>query len=436
MESAHRVVIVGGGFAGLNVARKLRKAPARITLIDRRNFHLFQPLLYQVATGGLSPANIAAPLRSLFKRQANVEVLLGEVTDIDVANRKVLMSDGAISYDTLVIATGVRHQYFGRDDWEPFAPGLKTVEDATAIRARILSAFEQAEREADPAVNPKPDQEKIRAWLRFVVVGGGPTGVEMAGTLCELARETLKGNFRHIDPAQAEVIVVEATDRVLPTFKPALSAKALASLEKLGTTVRLNTRVTDIQAHQVTVDSGVRKENIATRTILWAAGVQASPLGKMLEKAAGAKLDRSGRVNVEPDCSVPGHPEIFVTGDLAHLVGADGQPLPGVAQPAIQEGRYVGKLIGTRLLGETLPPFRYRDLGNLATIGRHAAVADLGWCRFSGWLAWWVWLFVHLMHIVQFHNRVLVLMQWGWNYFTRNRAARLITESSAVDSHD
>ncbi len=297
MEAAHRVVIVGGGFAGLNVARKLRKAPARITLIDRRNFHLFQPLLYQVATGGLSPANIAAPLRALFKRQANVEVLLGEVTDIDAANRKVLLRDGEIPYDTLVIATGVRHQYFGRDDWEPFAPGLKTVEDATAIRGRILSAFEQAEREADPEVNPKADPEKIRAWLRFVVVGGGPTGVEMAGTLCELARETLKGNFRHIDPAQAEVIVVEATDRVLPTFKPALSAKALASLEKLGATVRLNTRVTDIQAHQVTVDSGVRKENIATHTILWAAGVQASPLGKMLEKAAGAKLDRAGRVN-------------------------------------------------------------------------------------------------------------------------------------------
>ncbi len=436
MDSAHRVVIVGGGFAGLNVARKLRKAPARVTLIDRRNFHLFQPLLYQVATGGLSPANIAAPLRALFKRQANVEVLLGEVTDIDAANRKVLLRDGAVPYDTLVIATGVRHQYFGRDDWEPFAPGLKTVEDATAIRGRILSAFEQAEREADPEVHSKPDQEKIRAWLRFVVVGGGPTGVEMAGTLCELARETLKGNFRNIDPASAEVIVVEATDRVLPKFKPELSAKALASLEKLGATVRLNTRVTDIQSHQVTVDSGVRKENIATRTVLWAAGVQASPLGKMLEKAAGAKLDRAGRVIVEPDCSVPGHPEIFVTGDLAHFVGADGQPLPGVAQPAIQEGRYVGKLIRARLQGKTLPPFRYRDLGNLATIGRHAAVADLGWCRFSGWLAWWVWLLVHLMHIVQFHNRVLVLMQWAWNYFTRNCAARLITESSAVDSHD
>ncbi len=257
----------------------------------------------------------------------------------------------------------------------------------------------------------------------------------MAGTLCELARETLKGNFRHIDPAQAEVIVVEATDRVLPTFKPELSAKALASLERLGAKVRLNTRVTDIQPHQVTVDSGTRKENITTRTILWAAGVQASPLGKMLAKA-GAQLDRAGRVIVEPDCSVPGHPEIFVVGDLAHLIGPDGQPLPGVAQPAIQEGRYVGKLIRARLQGKTMPPFRYRDLGNLATIGRHAAVADLGWCRFSGWLAWWVWLFVHLMHIVQFHNRVLVLTQWAWNYFTRNRAARLITESAAVEPRE
>ena len=294
MEAVHRVVIVGGGFGGLNVARKLRKSPVRVTLIDRRNFHLFQPLLYQVATGGLSPANIAAPLRALLKKQANAEVLLGEVIDIDVANRKVRLREGEVPYDTLVVATGVRHQYFGRDDWEPFAPGLKTVEDATAIRARILSAFEQAERVADPEANPNPEPDDVRAWLRFVVVGGGPTGVEMAGTLCELARETLRGNFRHIDPAQAEVIVVEATDRVLPTFKPVLSGKALKSLEKLGAKVRLNTRVTDIKSHQVTVQEGDRTEIIPTHTILWAAGVQASPLGSILAKATGVAT-RSGR---------------------------------------------------------------------------------------------------------------------------------------------
>jgi NADH dehydrogenase len=375
-------------------------------------------------------------LRALLKKQANAEVLLGEVTDIDVANRKVRLREGEVTYDTLVVATGVRHQYFGRDDWEPFAPGLKTVEDATAIRARILTAFEQAERVADPEANPNPNPDDVRPWLRFIVVGGGPTGVEMAGTLCELARDTLRGNFRHIDPAQAEVIVVEATDRVLPTFKPVLSAKALKSLEKLGATVRLNTRVTDIKSHRVTVQAGDRTEIIPTHTILWAAGVQASPLGSILAKATNTQLDRAGRVMVQPDCSVPGHPEIFVIGDLAHLIGPDGQPLPGVAQPAIQEGRYVGKLIAARMRGESMSPFRYRDLGNLATIGRHAAVADLGWCRFSGWLAWWVWLFVHLMHIVQFHNRVLVLMQWAWNYFTRNRAARLITESQVNPGTD
>ncbi|HTQ37812.1 MAG TPA: NAD(P)/FAD-dependent oxidoreductase [Pirellulales bacterium] len=424
MQATHQVVVIGGGFGGLNVTRKLRRAPVEVTLVDRRNFHLFQPLLYQVATGGLSPANIAAPLRSVFRKQANAEVLLGEVVEIDAATRQVILRDGKIPYDTLVVATGVSHQYFGHDEWEPFAPGLKSIENATAIRGRVLTAFEEAERESDPA--------RIRAWLTFVIVGGGATGVELAGTLCELARETLRGNFRRINPADAEVILIEATDRVLPAFVPQLSAKAQASLEKLGTQVRLNNRVTNLQADFVTVQSGptnaVQTETIPARTVLWAAGVQASPLGKAVAKATGAQLDRAGRVIVQPDCTVPGHPEIFIIGDLANFTGSDGKPLPGVAQPAIQEGRYVAKLIAARLRGQTLPPFKYRDLGSLATIGRHAAVADIGPFKISGWLAWWIWLVIHLMNIVQHQSRILVLLQWGWTYFTRNRAARLITQ--------
>src|SRR6478735_7534714 len=294
MSSSHRVVVIGGGFGGLNVVRKLRRAPVQVTLIDRRNFHLFQPPLYQVATGGLSPANIAAPLRAVFKRQANAEVVLGEVTHIDAAEKKVILRDAQITYDTLVIATGVSHQYFGHDEWEPFAPGLKTIEDATAIRARVLTAFEEAERERDLA--------RTRAWLTFVIVGGGPTGVELAGMLCELANETLRGNFRHINPADAEILLIEAAVRLLPGYPVKLSAKAAHSLEKLGTLVRVNTRVTDIQDGLVTVESGGQTEVIATHTVLWAAGVQASPLGKALADSTGVALDRAGRVMVEPNC--------------------------------------------------------------------------------------------------------------------------------------
>jgi NADH dehydrogenase len=430
METPHRVVIIGGGFGGLNVARKLRRAAVQITLIDRRNFHLFQPLLYQVATGGLSPSNIAAPLRSILRKQTNTEVLLGEVIGIDAAVRKVTLKKGPpgtaneIPYDTLVVATGVSHQYFGNDQWEPIAPGLKTIENATDIRRRVLTAFERAERETDPV--------QQRAWLTFVVVGGGPTGVEMAGMLCELAHETLRGNFRRINPADAEIILIEAADRVLTTYPPELSAKALASLEKLGTEVRVATAVTDIQPTYVAIQAGGQNsehvEKIGTRTVLWAAGMRASPLGKVVAESTGAALDRSGRVIVQPDCSVPGHPELFVIGDLAHFPTSDGKPLPGVAQTAIQQGRYVAKLAVARLKGETLPPFRYRDLGSLATIGRHAAVADMGWFKISGLFAWWIWLFVHLMNIVQHENRVLVLVQWFWNYLTRSKSSRLITE--------
>ena len=419
MERPHHVVIIGGGFGGLYAAKSLKRAPVQVTLIDRRNFHLFQPLLYQVATGGLSPANIAAPLRAILKRQENVRVLLGEAIDIDVSNRRVVLSDGEVSYNTLIVAVGVRHHYFGRNDWEELAPGLKTIEDATEMRRRVLLAFEAAEREGDPG--------ELQAWLTFVVVGGGPTGVELAGTLGEIARHTLKHDFRAINPADARIVLVEGMDRVLPPYPPTLSTKAEAGLGRLGVTVRTRAMVTDIDADAVTIRCGERSERIPTRTVLWAAGVQASALGGILASATGAAVDRVGRVMVEPDLSVAAHPEIFVIGDLAHFSHQTGTPLPGVAPVAMQQGRYVATLIMRRLRGETMPPFRYRDYGSMATIGRAEAVADLGWVRFSGFLAWLAWLFIHLIHLVQFQNRLLVLIQWAWNYVTWNRYARLIT---------
>jgi NADH dehydrogenase len=424
MENRHRVVIVGGGFGGLHAAQDLRRAPADVTLVDRRNFHLFQPLLYQVATGGLSPANIASPLRALLRRQKNTRVLLGEAVDVDVAGRRLILSDGAVPYDTLVIAAGSRDQYFGHDDWEPLAPGLKSVEDATEMRRRILLAFEAAERETDPA--------RIREWLTFVIVGGGPTGVELSGAVAEIAHHTLRNNFRSIDPRTAQIILLEGADRVLTTYPPSLSAKAATALKRLGVTVRVGALVTDIKHDLVTLKTATGTEHLAARTVLWGAGVQGVPLGRALAKAAGAELDRAGRVVVGPDCAVPGHPEIFVIGDLANCKDAAGKPLPGVAQVAMQQGRYMAKLIEARLRGESRPPFVYRDLGNMATIGRNAAVADLGWVRFGGYLAWLAWLFIHLINLVEFENRLLVLVQWGWNYFTRNRAARLITGPSPL----
>jgi len=419
MERPHHVVIIGGGFGGLYATKSLKRAPVQVTLIDRRNFHLFQPLLYQVATGGLSPANIAAPLRAILKRQENVRVLLGEAIDIDVSNRRVVLSDGEVSYNTLIVAVGVRHHYFGRNDWEELAPGLKTIEDATEIRRRVLLAFEAAEREGDPG--------ELRAWLTFVVVGGGPTGVELAGTLGEIARHTLKHDFRAINPADARIVLVEGMDRVLPPYPPTLSARAEAGLSRLGVTVRTRAMVTDIDADAVTIRCGERSERIPTRTVLWAAGVQASALGGILASATGAAVDGVGRVVVEPDLSVAAHPEVFVIGDLAHFSHQTGTPLPGVAPVAMQQGRYVATLIMRRLRGETMPPFRYRDYGSMATIGRAEAVADLGWVRFSGFFAWLAWLFIHLIHLVQFQNRLLVLIQWAWNYVTWNRYARLIT---------
>jgi NADH dehydrogenase len=419
MERLHHVVIVGGGFGGLYAARKLGRTPVRVTLIDRRNFHLFQPLLYQVATGGLSPANIAAPLRAVLKKYQNIEVLLGDVVDIDPARRLVMMTEGEMEYDSLIVATGARHHYFGHDEWEQYAPGLKTIEDATHIRRRILLAFEEAEREPDP--------EERKAWLTFVVVGAGPTGVELAGTLGELAHHTLRGNFHHIDPSAARILLLEGADRVLPPYVPKLSAKAAEALARLGVTILTSTVVTEIRPTAVVACQGDQSHCIPTHTILWAAGVEASPLGKVLARATGASLDRAGRVVVQPDLTLPGHPEIFVIGDLANYSHQGGRPLPGVAPVAMQQGRYVAKLINRRLRGESMPPFHYRDYGSMATIGRAAAVADFGWIRISGFIAWLAWLFIHLIKLIQIGNRLLVLIQWAGSYITRNRSARLIT---------
>jgi NADH dehydrogenase len=419
-----RVVIVGGGFGGLYAAQSLRRAPVQVILLDRRNFHVFQPLLYQVAMGGLSPANIAAPLRAVLKRQRNACVYLAEVTDIDVANRRVRLSDGELSYDILIVATGSTHHYFGHDEWEKHAPGLKTIEDATAIRRRVLLAYEAAERETDAV--------RQRALLTFVVVGAGPTGVELAGALAELAHHTLKHDFRNIDPTTARIILIEGSERVLPAYPAGLSAKAQQSLQRLGITVRTNAVVTNVQREAVTVRCGNQTETVPCHTILWAAGVQASPLGAILSRATGASLDRAGRVSVEPDLTLPGHPEVFVIGDLARYTDQTGTDLPGVAPVAMQQGQYVAQLIKARLRGQTSRPFRYRDFGKLATIGRAAAVADFGWLRLSGFLAWLTWLFIHILKLIEFENRILVLFQWGWNYFTRNRSARLITGSSPL----
>jgi NADH:ubiquinone reductase (H+-translocating) len=419
MAETHKVVILGGGFGGLTAALKLKNAPVEVTLIDRCNYHLFQPLLYQVATGSLSPANVAGPLRQILHKQQNTKVLLGEAVSIDTANRQVILSDGKVPYDTLIVATGSSHQYFGHDEWEEFAPGLKNLNDATAMRGRILLAFEAAERETDP--------EKLKAWMTFVIVGAGPTGAELAGALGEIAHDTLKHDFRDIDPSKTQIILVEGTDRPLPSYPPKLSAAAGKMLEDLGVTVQTGAMVIGIDAEGVTIKKGDSTEKIPTRTVLWAAGVLASPLGKILHEGVGAPLDSASRVVVEPDMTVPGHPEIFVVGDLANFSHQTGKPLPGVAQPAIQQGDYVANVIKKRFRGEKPKPFHYFDKGNLATIGRFAAVADLNFLQISGWPAWFIWIFIHLLYIIQFQNRLLVMTQWAWLYLTYDRSARLIT---------
>lgn len=421
-ESRHHVVIVGGGFGGLYCAQSLKSSPVRVTLIDRSNFHLFQPLLYQVATGGLSPANIAAPLRSILRDQPNVRVVMDEVRDIDVTCRNVITKNGSYHYDTLIVAAGATHHYFGNKKWSQHAPGLKSIEDATEIRRRVLMAFEESERETVP--------ERIAAWQTFVVVGGGPTGVELAGALAELAHHTLRGNFRSADPSKARVLLLEGADRILPPYPADLSQKAQQALERLGVTIRTSTRVTSVADAEVCVEHDGKHSTIPCRTVLWAAGVKASPLAKTLARATAAELDRVGRICVKPDLSLPGNPEIVVLGDMANCPGEDGTPLPGVAPVAIQQGRYAANRIKSGLKGEELPAFRYIDKGQMAVIGRSFAVADLGWTRFSGMVAWLAWLFIHVLYLVEFGNRILVLMQWAWNYFTRNRSARLITTTS------
>lgn len=427
--SRHRVVVIGGGFAGVDLCLGLKDLPVDVTLVDRRNFHLFQPLLYQVATGGLSPGDITAPLRTVVKDCKNVRTVLGEVQDIDVAARLVHLKDQApLPYDTVVVAAGVGQSYFGNNAWAEFAPGLKTIEDATEIRARVLHAFEQAELATDPAVRD--------AWLRFVVVGGGPTGVELAGALGELAEHTMAGEFRRIGSEDARILLVEGAPRILSMYIPRMSAHAVGALEDVGVAVLTRTKVTGIDADGVDIETPSGKERLAAKTVLWAAGIQASPLGKILADKAGAKLDRAGRVIVEKDLTVAAHPEILVLGDLAHYAHtADQQPLPGVAPVAMQMGQHAVAVVATRvqhpgMVAGAGPVFHYVDKGTMAVIGRNEAVARVGFglnVSFGGFPAWLAWLFIHVAFLVGFENRLLVLLQWANHYLTRHRGARLIT---------
>jgi NADH dehydrogenase len=421
----HRVVIVGGGFGGLKAAQTLRHAPVAVTLLDRRNFHLFQPLLYQVATGNLSNAHIAWPLRAILRSQANVQVLLAEVRDIDAARRRVVLDDGStVEYDTLIVAAGASHSYFGHDEWHARAPGLKSIEDAVEIRRRIFLAFEAAERSDDPAA--------IKRWLTFVIVGAGPTGVELAGALAEIAHHVLRHDFRTIDPTHATILLVEGADRILPPFDPHLSARAAQALAAMGVTVKTGAMVTEITADDVCYRIGQSTERVPAGTVFWAAGVQASPLGRALSTATGAALDRAGRVSIEPDLTLPGHPEIFAIGDMTHLAEND-RPLPGVAQVALQQGRHAGKTIQARLQNTAAPgPFHYVDLGSMAVIGRASAVVQAGSLKLSGLLAWLAWAFVHLLKLIGIENRFKVFVTWAWHYLTWNSDGRIITGAAPV----
>lgn len=405
------VLIVGAGFGGLYAAKALNNAPVRITVIDRRNHHLFQPLLYQVATAGLSPGDIAYPIRGVLGRQQNVRVLLAEAVGVDLASRKVKLRDGELSYDYLILAPGVRHAYFGHNDWEKWAPGLKTLEDALEIRRRILLAFEKAERE--------PDETRRRELLTFAVVGGGPTGVELAGAIAEVSRRVMVRDFRAIDPREARIVLIEGGPRILPAYPEDLSMKAEAQLKRIGVEVWKGSVVTSVDASGVVVAG----QKLRSATTLWAAGVEASRLARSL----GVELDRAGRVIVAPDLTVPGHPEMFVIGDLAALRDKEGKPLPGVAPVAIQQGRHAARNILRASRGLPPEPFHYLDRGSLATIGRAAAVADFGWIKFSGFFAWLSWLFIHIFFLIGFRNRFIVMFEWAWAYFTYQRAARLIT---------
>jgi len=407
------VLILGGGFAGIYAAKSLRHAPVTVTVVDRRNHHLFQPMLYQVATAGLNPSDIASPIRSILRGAANIEVLLAEVSGIDVERRQVTLSDGGtIGYDYLIVATGARHSYFGHDEWERLAPGLKSLEDALTIRRRVLVAFEQAERETDPV--------RRHTYLTFVIVGGGPTGVEMAGAVAEIRRYALQADFRHIDPREATVMLLEGGPRLLPSYPDRLSDAAKHELRRLGVEVRTETLVTNIRPGSVSAAGWT----IPTQTVIWAAGNTASPILRCLD----APLDAAGRVIVEPDCTIPGHPEVFVLGDAAAFHHQDGGPLPGICPVAIQMGEYTARAIRGDLAGRPRRAFSYWDKGQLAVIGRGQAVADIWKLRFSGFIAWLIWIFVHIFFLIGFRNRVLVLLQWAWSYVTYRRGARLITE--------
>jgi NADH:quinone reductase (non-electrogenic) len=414
-----RVVIIGAGFGGLSAAKRLAKAPFDVTIVDRHNYHLFQPLLYQVATAGLSPGDIASPIRGILHRQKNARVILAKVSGVDTRRREVVAEGRRIPYDSLVIATGAEHAYFGHD-WGAFAPGLKTIDDATYLRRRILLAFERAETEPDP--------DERRRLLNFVVVGGGPTGVEMAGAIAELAKRALAADFRAIDPRSARIVLIEAGPRLLAPLDPALSEAARRSLEQLGVEVRLGAGVTDCNCSRVSISN----ETLPTRTIVWAAGVKASPAAEWL----GAESDRAGRVKVAADLSMPGHPNIFVIGDAAAVAGPDGKPLPGVAAVAKQQGRYVANLLNARAEGKILPAFRYRDFGAMATIGRKRAVAQIGAFKVSGLMAWLLWSVAHIYFLIGFRNRLAVAMNWCWNYVTFGRGTRLITGISGSRLED
>jgi NADH:ubiquinone reductase (H+-translocating) len=423
----HRAVIIGGGFGGLYAARALKHGNVAVTLVDRRNFHLFQPLLYQVATGALSPGEIASPLRVLLRKQKNAQVLLADAVDLDPAARNLLLDKGALPYDSLIVAAGARHFYFGHDSWEPIAPGLKSLEDATRIRHKILYAFEAAERETDP--------EARRRWLTFVIVGAGPTGVELAGALAEIANDSLRHDFRSIHPEESRILLLDTSPRVLTAFPESLSAAAERQLLRLGVRVIPSVRVTAIDSEGVTYAASTGAPNrIEAHTVLWAAGVKPSLWGEILARRAGADLDRLGRVRVNDDLTVPGHPEIFVIGDLAYRE-QDGAPLPGIAPVAMQEGRYAASVITGRLEGRARKPFRYFDKGYLAVVGRNSGVGVIGGLKLHGFIAWFVWLFVHLMYLAQALNRVLVFLRWGYQYVTFYRGARLITGDDDPSGH-
>ncbi len=423
--SMPHVVIVGGGFGGLYAAKSLKDAPVKVTLIDKRNFHLFQPLLYQVATGTLSPADIASPLRVILSKHKNTQVLLDKVIDIDPEAKKVFLEEREeLDYDALIVATGVSHHYFGNDQWQNDAPGLKTVEDALEMRRRIFMAFEAAEKEPNP--------ERRKALLTFVVVGGGPTGVELAGAIAEIAHQSVKNDFRNIDPTQAQILLFEGMDRILPPYPEECSADAQKALEELRVNVQTKTLVTNIADNSVTFRQGEETKTIQAHTILWAAGVRASFMGKVLAERTGAELDRAGRVMVEPDLSLKGYGDIFVIGDLANFAHQGDRPLPGVAPVAMKQGEYVADLITKRTVGKTVGQFKYQDFGSMAVIGQNKAVVDLNFARFSGFVAWIIWIFAHIYYLIEFDNKLIVMIQWAWNYITLGRGARLITQRPSL----